>query len=136
MFDSVNEVSVLVTAILAVAVGSIWYSPLLFGDIWMRAVGITTDDLQATRSAMTRWVMSALLANLVLLFVLAEFIRIADLSGYSMWRIGAFVLIFIGASTASAVIWEKRPLSYLLIHTGYTAVVIFGGMSVIAFWPW
>lgn len=136
MFEQMNEVSVLVTAILGVAVGSIWYSPLLFGAMWMRAAGITSADLRVSGTRVVEWLVGALIANLVLFCVLAQFIMIAEKSGTSVWMIGFYVLIFLTASLSSAVIWEKRPIAYLCIHSGYTAIVVFGGLAVLAYWPW
>lgn len=136
MFESINEVSVLVTAILAMAIGSIWYSPLLFGKHWMRAAGLSEADLSSSKEVMLKLFSGAFLANLVLMFVLAQFVSFTQIAEKSLKSSALLLVLFLLAVMASAVIWEKKPLSYLLINVGYTAVVVFGGMTVIWYWPW
>jgi hypothetical protein len=136
MFAHINEVSVLVTAILAIAVGSIWYSPLLFGNIWMEAAGLKSTDLEMSGRTVVRSLMSAFIANLIFILAIAQFVDIAKASGASVWNIGFLLLLLLVASLSSAVIWEKRSFMYLVIHGGYSAFVIFGGIAVIAYWPW
>ena len=41
--------SILVAAIVAFAIGSLWYSPLLFGKEWMALSGISTSDASSTK---------------------------------------------------------------------------------------
>lgn len=136
MLESINEIAVLVSSILAIAIGSIWYSPLLFGTHWMRAAGLKDDDLVISQSQLIKLIGSAIVANLVLFNVLARTIAEFELVGTVIWSTALLLTLFLAAFTVSSVIWEKRPLSYVLIHIGYAAVVIFGGMGVIAYWPW
>ncbi len=136
MFENINEVAILVSSILAIAIGSVWYSPLLFGTKWMHAAGLTDSDLQISRAQLLKLVASAIVANLVLFYALAQLIARFDLEGETMWGTGVLLTIFLGGFIITSVIWEKRPISYVLIHIGYAAVVIFGGMAVIAYWPW
>lgn len=136
MFAQVNEVAVLVAAILAIAVGSIWYSPLLFGSMWMRATGLTPANLDMPQRQMVIALLSALFANLVFLLAVAKFIDIARAAERSIWEVGLLILVVISAAISSSVIWEKRPISYLIINSGYTAIVVFGGFAVISLWPW
>lgn len=136
MFENVNEVSVLVSAILAIAIGSIWYSPLLFGKYWMRAAGLTENDLEMQKQKIVRLLALAIVVNLGLFFIIAQFVELAENSGKAILSVALFLTILISGVLASAVIWEEKPLSYLLINISYAAVIIFGGMSVIWYWPW
>lgn len=136
MFENVHEIAVLVSAILAMAVGSIWYSPLLFGKHWMRAAGLKESDLDSQKDKIVRLMVYAFIANLVLLFVVAKFVGIAQAAGETIKSVGTLLVILLGAMMAGAVIWEERPISYLFINVGYATVIIFGGMSVIWYWPW
>ena len=45
MFAPVNEVSIVVVALLSVALFHIWYSPLFFGPFWTRALLRIPDEL-------------------------------------------------------------------------------------------
>jgi hypothetical protein len=136
MFEGVNEVAILVTSILSVAAGSVWYSPLLFGEQWMRAAGLEAKDLAMSTKQIFLRVVLGVVANLVLFYVLARFINASRTGGDSLWALGIALVLFLTASTMSTVIWEKRSWLYIIIHIGYAAVAIFGGLGVLAFWPW
>jgi len=136
MFESINEVAVLVSTILAIAVGSIWYSPLLFGKPWMRAVGITEEDVEISKYKMPKLIAISTITSLVALLVVSQFINISDESTKSIMYIAMLLITLFGAFTVSSVIWEKKPISYWLINLGYMAVVVFGGVAVIGYWPW
>lgn len=136
MLENINEVAVLVSTILAMAVGSIWYSPLLFGKHWMRALGLTEADLEISKQRMPKLFALAGLVNLIMLFVLAYFVAFAKEAGEALSTIALLLSILLAAATASAVIWEQKSLTYLYINVGYATVVVFGGMSVMWYWPW
>jgi hypothetical protein len=40
-----NYLAVVVAALVPIVLGALWYSPLLFADRWMRAVGRTREEL-------------------------------------------------------------------------------------------
>jgi len=136
MFESVNEVAVITSTIVALAIGSIWYSPLLFGQQWMRAVGMTDEELDASKDQIPRMFFLAILANLVALFIVAQFIALSKQAGMSLQHIAVLLIFVIGAFISNAIIWEEKPLSYLFINVGYVAVVILEGIAIIGYWPW
>jgi hypothetical protein len=43
-FVGINPWAVLVSAIAAMVIGFLWYSPILFANPWMRLMGIDTND--------------------------------------------------------------------------------------------
>lgn len=136
MFENVNEAAVLVSVLLAMAVGSIWYSPLLFGKHWMRATGLTEADLEASKEKMPKLLVGAFVANLLLLYMIAQFVAFTQAAHKSLEVTATYLVLFLFAVMASAVIWEKKTLPYLFINVGYATVVVFGGMTVIWYWPW
>jgi len=136
MFEPINEVAVLVSAILALAVGSVWYSPLMFGDEWMRSVGFTDDDLEESKDKLPKMFAFAIIANLITLYIIAQFIAFSEETMRLMRDVGLLLVILLGSIMANAVIWEKRSISYFLINLGYATVVIFIGIAVIGYWPW
>jgi hypothetical protein len=42
----VNWLAILVSAVVYWMLGALWYSPVLFGNAWMRASGLTEEDTQ------------------------------------------------------------------------------------------
>ncbi len=136
MFENVNEVAVLVSAILGVAVGSIWYSPLLFGAIWMRSLGFTTEDDHMAKRTVVLTVVKIVIAQTVFFFGIAQFASYTFNSVISTMQVGVFLSILFFAQVFSSSIWERRPIAYALINVGYTILTLLGGLAIISYWPW
>ena len=136
MFENVNQIAVLVAALVAMAVGSVWYSPLLFGEQWMHTVGLTEDDLRNAKGKMPKLFLFAALSNLLALYILAQFVALAQSAGAELATVAFFLSLFLTAIISGFVIWEQKSLTYALINIGYAVVVVFGGMSIIWYWPW
>jgi hypothetical protein len=132
----INQLAILVASLLGVAVGSIWYSPLVFGTAWMKSVGITPEDLESLRSRLAPALGWALTTNLIFFFLLAHALRLAESAAVSEALLGFGLVVFIGAAMSSMVVWEKRPLTYVLIHVGYASVLVAGGIGILKWWPW
>ena len=133
MFLHINEPAIVVSALLAAAVGSIWYSPLVFGTSWMKTVGLTAQDEHAFPFGE---VVKGIGAQLVFFLLISQFIPLVQEELFTMMQIGALLTLIIGSHMLVHVIMEKRPLSYFLITIGYTAITVFGGLAVITYWPW
>ena len=71
VFD-VNWLALIVAAVADMIIGSLWYSPVLFGDRWMKAMGKRKEDLGDPAGAMTVAIPSALVSAFVLALVLAS----------------------------------------------------------------
>lgn len=44
--ETINYLAVIVAALSAFLIGGLWYSPLLFGKVWMQETGISENDQQ------------------------------------------------------------------------------------------
>lgn len=132
MFTGIHELSVVVSAVLSVAIGSIWYSPLLFGKPWMRAAGLTVEDEKLTGAEAFLLTAKGVFLQTIFFFAVAALMTSAE----SLLTLGALLGILLASFMVSAVVWERRPLSYLLIHAGYGVLALATGIGVIAYWPW
>ncbi len=136
MFENVSEIAVLVSSLLAVAVGSIWYSPLVFGKYWMDAIGLTEADITTPRKQVVKLFVFGFLAHTVLLYVLARFVAFAVDAGESVWRFAFLITVLLCATLGISAVWEQRSLMYFCINACYTAIVVYGGVAILAYWPW
>jgi len=136
MPEHLNEVAILVSAILAIAIASIWYSPILFGPAWLRSIGRTIQEEELSKTEMIRVTIKAVVAHIVFFVIITYFMQIGKVAMQPLVTTGILLLALVLAHTVSLAIWERRPLTYVLVHTGYTAIIIFGGIGVIAYWPW
>lgn len=111
--SSINLLSVLVAAIVHMAVGLIWYQPKVFGDAW---AGLAKADLKPS----SRWMPVGAIGHLLMALVLAI---IVNLAGAATVVDGLFIGIlawigFIVPLEIGELIWEKIPFNLFLIRVG------------------
>lgn len=117
----VNYVAVVLSAIFAMVVGYIWYGPL-FGQTWMKLVGISKESLKKKKMLTPYGVMFA--GALVEAYILSIFIH------YS----GAYTIIngaktglwawlgFVAPVMLGNYMFSKKPLKLFKIDAGYGLV--------------
>lgn len=71
MFTNISIIGVLVAAVSAMVIGTIWYSPALFGKPWMKALGTTDEDMKRKMPEAMVWLV---IVSLLTAYVLAHFI--------------------------------------------------------------
>lgn len=110
----ISPLAVVLTSLVAFALSLLWYSPLLFGHIWLTLS-------HANPGAMPLWKnLIAPLRELSVACVLAWLIvrldivqwRRAAWFGFSLW------LVFHGVQMAGAVIWDNMPWQLGAVHAG------------------
>lgn len=72
MFE-VTLIPVLVAGIVPVILGMIWYSPKVFGTVWMRLEGLSPDMTEVDKKKMPLHVSLAFVSTLIMAYVLAHF---------------------------------------------------------------
>lgn len=115
---------VLVSAILHMALGLLWYSPILFGHEWMILVGKDPKQAGADMKGMGPLLVQSFAAALVMSYVLAvTYAAFAPQSLYAAFSVA--ILIWLGLSAATNIgeyIFLKKPLKLFLINNGYNLV--------------
>ncbi len=136
MFVPVNELAILVSALLAVAVGNIWYSPLLFGSVWMKSLGSHIGDDVYPKKEVFIVVLREVAVQFIFFYALAQLIGVIAYTHVSIWNVGLWMLVLVVAMLIHVFVWERRSLNYILVHCGYGAIVLYGGLLVLVYWPW
>jgi hypothetical protein len=135
MFESISETSVLVAALLAVAVGHVWYSELFFGKAWSREHARLDGGMLTTREVV--WaVTKSIGAQCLFFYVLALLFNHITETGLTIKEVGAGVAALVAVQMVSVAVWERRSVMYMLGNIGYVVAVTYGGLAVIAYWPW
>ncbi len=125
---SVNLWAVLVSAILFFAFGALWYSPVLFGKAWTRAMGWKRDELESKKEGFNMPLAFGMMfvAGLVMAFVTAHIITFMgvvfpDLTPLQtgLTTVSWLWLGYIATYVISQVAYEKKSWSYYFINTGY-----------------
>ena len=127
-FEGLNIPAVLVAALAAFVIGSLWYS-VLFGKLWMKLAGVKKekkDPYMAVRFLVY------FIGQLVMSFVLAHFIIFTNSVSYVEGLITAFWLWlgFIAPITIGSVLWEKKSINLFVLNNAYNLIAL-GAMSVI-----
>lgn len=131
-FPEINYWAVLVSALATFILGSLWYTPALFGNTWMKELGFTKEGM--SNGNMFKIFGVALLLMLIIAFNLAAFI-----GPEADWQFGmtAGALAGIGwVATAIGInyLFERRSIKLWLINAGYMVVSFTMMGTIIGAW--
>lgn len=121
-FHNLNVLSILVAALSAFVVGGLWYSPLRFGAAWKRADGFGPDE--PAGSPVKTFVLSYVL-TVVMSLDLDIFLNDPKTNmawGATAGLLAGFGWVAMGIGVVS--LFERRPLTYILINGGYLTVAL------------
>jgi len=132
----INLLMVLIAALLNNIIGALWYSPLLFGEAWRRALGKTKEDFQVMQKDSMRAMGLNAIAILFLTYVFAHFILAVNAetalggatAGFWVW-IG-----FVATTGFANVVFENRSKKVYLIYQAYQCVALVVTGALLAVW--
>ncbi len=134
MFE-INVFSVFVATFFAIALGIVWYSPWVFGRVWMHLVGLSESDLEVP-GQWKRMILGGI-SHFCFFYVIAGMLTsFANSSQLSLYSVTVPLTVGILALISGPVIWERRSVVYFLITGGYAVLSVTSGMYIIALWPW
>ncbi len=132
METHINHWAVLVAAVSDLAVGALWFSPVLFYKAWMDANGFTEEVLKT--GSPVRIYGLTLLFSIVISYNLAFFL--GDENTTALWGLQAGALAgvwaILGLWTISQ--FERRTAKYILINGGYLLVAFALKGLIIGVW--
>lgn len=132
---NVNLLAVIVSAIVSMIVGSIWYGPL-FGKKWIKLVGFTKEEMEKGKKDMPRTYGLMFVGSLLTSFVLSVTISLAPMQSMATGVTAAFWLWlgFIVAVKMSDVLFEKKPWNLFYIECGYYLVFLLISGAILGSW--
>jgi len=136
MFEMIHEFAVLGTACFMMALATVWYSPMLFGNIWMKEVGLTEDILEEKKSDMWKHMLLTFISYCVMLGLLSLVVVYAPLLSLEPWLVAVGLTAFVAAVGVPAVLFEGRSFRYYTIQTGFNILFIMFGVMILQYWPW
>ena len=126
VLDQLNYVGIIVASVVSFIVGFLWYSPFLFGNVWMKLNGVTKKDTEkAKKKGMTKMMLLAFIGTLVTASVLNILIIMSGVSEISTAISLSFILWlgFIVATTLlGSVLWDNKPWGLFLLNGAYWLV--------------
>ncbi|WP_417624399.1 DUF1761 domain-containing protein [Paremcibacter congregatus] len=130
-FEDINLTAVFVAAVLKFILGVLWFSPVVFGSMWLSEVGQEKDQLIAARGPL---MLSGLL-GLVSAFTLAVLITLADLGGVQSLAVGCLIGLGIMTTQLGALHgFEGRSFRLLAIYGGQYIIEFSAMAAIIGFW--
>jgi len=135
-FDFLNKVnfwSVLLAAVSYLIVGSLWYSPLLFGKLWIKLNGFCDEDLKSSRPLWKILILSFLSA------VVSSFVIAAVLGPRQSLDFGAIIgaiiaICWITMSKLTDVLFENKPVKLFFLHAGFDLVSFMVMGAIVGYW--
>lgn len=127
-----NWLAIIVGALINIALGSLWYSPLLFANQWMKLIGKTEKDIKGNSQEMGKMYGVTFVSSLVMSVILMHFIQ-AEHVNTVLWGVKLALWLWVGfvaATTISDYLFSGRPIKLYFINTFYylLVMVILGGL--------
>lgn len=117
MQPEINFLAAVLAAVSAFLLGGLWYSPALFGNAWLKATGLTQEELAKSNPAVVYGV--AFVFAVIAAVVFALFLGPAPAPGFAVGAGAAAGACWVGASFGINYMFERKPVSLLLINAGY-----------------
>jgi hypothetical protein len=117
--QDLNYLSVLVAALAYMLLGAIWYSPALFGGMWMKCIGKTKEQVAASFSPINYlW---GIITSFIASYGIARIMYWAGRDTvYDGIVIGIFAgICFVLTTLGINDVFESRPKSLTLINVVY-----------------
>lgn len=147
----INFIAILVAAASTLVVGAVWYSPLLFANVWMKESGLTEDQLKKGNLLKIfglTFIFSIMIAVILLMLTVHQFGALGMIGGpefvatanpsyaafmadygtaFRTFKHGAlhgFIsgLFFAFPLIAINGLFERKSWKYIFIHAGYWIV--------------
>ncbi len=128
----VNYIAVLISAVVAMAIGFFWYSEAFLGKPWMKLMGYTKESMEKAAKGMGPMYALSFVGALVMAYVLTHVMTFSRAfmgtepvmtgltSGFWMW------LGFIAPVQMTDVIFGGKKWNLFYINTGYQLVSVLG----------
>lgn len=128
--------AIVAVTFLTFLLGALWYSPLLFGRLWVRAHGYTPEKLVEMRTGAARAYGVSLVCYAVMAVCLAVLIEQLGIhSAPAGARLGALCWLgFVATIGLTANMFSEKPLSTYLIDAGFQLVYLIAMSVLLALW--
>jgi len=118
---TLNIWAVVAAAVSAFVIGGLWYSPILLGSAWKRANGFAANaPATGPKGFAIAFVLSLIMAINLAMFLNAPGTTLAF--GAMAGFLAGFGWVALGFGIVA--IFERRPLSYVLVNGGYMTVAL------------
>lgn len=136
IFLAIHEMAVIGSALFLMAISSLWYSDLLFGKQWLRAVGKSVVDATPDSQLLIRSLTGTFVSYVAILTVLSLMLRYVVTLQIERTVVPTLLLVVYVGFVTNHVIWERRGWWYWCISVGFATIFLYVGTWLIMYWPW
>lgn len=126
--SNINWLSVIVATIVAFILGSLWYSPVLFGKVWQKELGLSDEKIKNANMAVifgTSFVLEFIAALVLEMFLGPDANVVTGIIS------GALVgIAWIATAIGTNYLFARKSFRLFLIDSGYFVVffIVMGGI--------
>ncbi|OGE10802.1 hypothetical protein A3A60_02345 [Candidatus Curtissbacteria bacterium RIFCSPLOWO2_01_FULL_42_26] len=133
---SINFLAVIVSAVAYMVIGAVWYSPVVFGKMWIKFAGITQKDIDIQKKTMPKIYGFAFVGALITSYILAIILKLVDATTLiGALQIGFLVWLgFMATTTLSTVLFEGKKQELYLLNNGYNLVALLTAAAILTVW--
>lgn len=136
MLEGINIVAVAGTTFFMMASATVWFSPFMFGRVWLHELKVSESEIEASRQDMTLHLGMTALCYAAALGVLAHVVSQVNYLQASNSYVILAMTILVVAILGNTSLWENRSRVYFLVNAGFYAYFVIVGMLMIQYWPW
>lgn len=126
----INYLAVLAAGVVGMAVGFLWYSPMLFGKMWMKEMGLSAEKMKSAQKEMGKLYALSFVGSLVTAYVLSHVMGLSQ-NYYSYTEVMTGVttafwmwLGFMMPVQMTGTIFSDKNWRLFSINTGYQLVAL------------
>ena len=125
--------AMLAAAIVRMAVGAVWFSPIAFVKPWQALIGLSQAQM---KSGMPRAIGADFIASLIMAFVLAHAVVYAQAATLGQGALVGFFnwLGFVAVIQFTAVLYEQRPMKLFYLQSGFNLIALVLMGALLAVW--
>jgi len=134
----INYIAVVLATLSSMIVGSVWYTPKVFGNYWMKKAGITPSG---NASDAIRPIVITVIVSFITAWVLAgaAYISFDFYGGSFFWNSVITAILLWGGFTAARFIthdaFDNRPAGLTILNIAHEFVTLVIMAIIIGVWP-
>jgi hypothetical protein len=138
MFGAINFLAVTAAAVATFLIGALWYSPILFAKLWMKAHGYTSEQLKEMQKTATPAYITSFVCYLVMgvvFSVIMSYVYPEASSATKGLQLGFLIWLGFAATIGlTANMFSQKPLSTYLIDVSYQLVFLLVMGAILGGW--
>jgi hypothetical protein len=129
----IHFLPIFAAAVVRMALGALWYSPILFLPTWHRVSGVTEAEMKA---GMGRAIAIDFVGSLIMAFVLVHAVKYAGAATAAQGAAVGFFnwLGFVAVVTIGTVTYLRKPFQLFLVQNGYLLLSLLAMGAILAVW--